>query len=68
MNYGETKLSISPYKVHNEFRLILEDMVSNTPNPERPRPVVAWRQSYNDLAKQDSNTLPEKDQHFIDSK
>lgn len=66
MNYKE--LSTTPYKIHKEFGFILEDLVTNTPNTERPRPAAAWRQSYDNVADIDFSALPLKDQHFIDSK
>lgn len=41
MEYNTQSFSQYPYQIHEEFGLLLEDLVTNRPNPSRLR--VPWR-------------------------
>lgn len=43
MEYNTKSFSQNPYQIHEEFGLLLEDLVSNSPNPSRFRSKVPWR-------------------------
>lgn len=43
MEYNTKWFSQHPSEIHEEFGLLLEDLISNSPNPSRFRPKVPWR-------------------------
>ncbi|XP_037927089.1 serine protease inhibitor 28Dc-like [Hermetia illucens] len=57
----------NPYKIHEEFGLLIEDLLSDLPNQSRPRPLSPWkymthtrRRSFNK-----SNSTTPSQYHFI---
>lgn len=41
--YNTKSFSQYPFQIHEEFGLLLEDLISNSPSPTRFRPKVPWR-------------------------
>lgn len=69
MDYNTKTFSQFPYQIHEEFGLLLDDLVNNTPNPARFRPKVPWRENaskeYERKAMKFQSNEPNYDEHKI---
>jgi len=69
MDYNTKDFSQFPFKIHEEFGLLLQDMESNSPNPSRRRPKVPWRakasNNYLTKAMRFQNSQPDYSEHKI---
>lgn len=69
LEYNSKSFSQYPYQIHEEFGLLLEDLISNTPNSARFRPKVPWRENasseYERKAMRFQSNQPNYDEHKI---
>ncbi|CRK93960.1 CLUMA_CG007486, isoform A [Clunio marinus] len=69
MGYNTKTFSQHPYQIHEEFGLLLEDLVNNSPNPTRYRENVPWRANasrhYVRKTMRHQSNLPNYDEHMI---
>lgn len=69
MEYNTKTFSQFPYQIHEEFGLLLEDLVNNSPNPTRYRSKVPWRENaskeYEKKAMKFQSNEPNYEEHKI---
>lgn len=69
MEYNTKSFSQKPFEIHEEFGLLLEDLISNSPNPSRHRSKVPWRvnasKEYERRAMKFQSNQPNYDEHKI---
>lgn len=69
MEYNTQAFSQNPFKIHEEFGLLLEDLCTNTQHPSRFRSKVPWRarasKEYERRAMKFQNPQPNSDEHKI---
>lgn len=69
MEYNTQAFSQSPFKIHEEFGLLIEDLCTNTPHPSRFRSKVPWRgrasKEYERRAMKFQSRQPNSEEHKI---
>lgn len=69
MNYNLDYYSTNSHEIHEEFGVMLEDLINNSDNPSRPRSKVPWRQNaskeYLRRAMKHQSSYPNSDEHLI---
>lgn len=69
LEYNTKSFSQNPYQIHEEFGLLLEDLITNSPNPARFRPKVPWRKNasneYTRKSMRFQSNQPNYDEHKI---
>ena len=72
MDYNTKSFSRTPYQIHEEFGLLIEDMMSNSPSEHRYRDKVPWRtnasKEYQRRAMKFQSNKPNYDEHKISGK
>lgn len=69
LNYNGKDFSEKPSQIHEEFGLLIEDLINNSPSTERAREPVPWRKNaskeYVRRAMRHQSNKPDYDEHKI---